>query len=234
MSYTKTTWTDSTRVSASNLNTLETQYDEVMTLESTWNDHTSRYYTKSTAVVKFYNSAFMGHNSGADADLLDGHHASDLIGTGLPVNFITWWSKDSGSIPTGWYICDGGHSTPDLRDRFVIGASATYSLASLYGVSSVTPASGATTIGSTALDATQIASHTHSWTETHGVYSGDYNYSGFGYDGTHAYYSSTTAARTTDSVGSGGSHTHPSSWVVFNSQANIPPYYAVYLIQRKA
>lgn len=36
---------------------------------------------------------------------------------------IVSWSGSIASIPDGWWLCDGTHGTPDLRDKFVIGAS---------------------------------------------------------------------------------------------------------------
>lgn len=42
----------------------------------------------------------------------------------LPVGSIILWN--GGAIPTGWVICDGGGATPDLRDRFVMGAGPTF------------------------------------------------------------------------------------------------------------
>ena len=32
------------------------------------------------------------------------------------------WSGSTSSVPDGWRLCDGGGGTPDLRNRFVIGA----------------------------------------------------------------------------------------------------------------
>jgi hypothetical protein len=34
---------------------------------------------------------------------------------------IIQWSGDA-TLPTGWAACDGTNGTPDLRDRFVLGA----------------------------------------------------------------------------------------------------------------
>lgn len=236
MSYAKQTWTTSSRVSAQALNHLETQYDEVMALESTWNNHDTRYYLKSEAITKFYSASYMGTAAGVDADLLDGHHLTDLMGTGLPVGAIVWWAKDSGSIPSGWYMCNGANGTNDYRDRFVIGASASYSLKSLYGAASVTPTTSSVTIGGTAIDSTMIPGHTHSWTETHCVYtSANYAYSSYGSPKIFYYYSSSTSAKTTNASGSGSAHNHTSgSSVTWSSESNLPPYYAVYLIQRKS
>lgn len=41
-------------------------------------------------------------------------------------NMIVMWSGDIGSIPQGWTLCDGANGTPDLRDKFIIGAGSTY------------------------------------------------------------------------------------------------------------
>lgn len=35
---------------------------------------------------------------------------------------ILLWSGTIATIPTGWVLCDGNNSSPDLRDRFVVGA----------------------------------------------------------------------------------------------------------------
>jgi len=37
---------------------------------------------------------------------------------------IMLWSGSEASIPSGWVLCDGTNSTPDLRNKFVVGASA--------------------------------------------------------------------------------------------------------------
>lgn len=41
---------------------------------------------------------------------------------------VTMWSGAIGSIPTGWQLCNGSGGSPDLRDRFVIGAGNTYAV----------------------------------------------------------------------------------------------------------
>lgn len=43
----------------------------------------------------------------------------------LPTGIIMLWSGSIATIPAGWVLCDGGNGTPDLRDRFIIGASGT-------------------------------------------------------------------------------------------------------------
>ncbi len=44
----------------------------------------------------------------------------------VPIGFITWWSGFISGIPDGWTLCDGTQNTPDLRDKFVVGAQNTY------------------------------------------------------------------------------------------------------------
>ena len=51
----------------------------------------------------------------------------------IPTGAIFLWSGSIGSIPSGYVICDGTNSTPDLRDRFIIGAGNSYAVAATGG-----------------------------------------------------------------------------------------------------
>jgi microcystin-dependent protein len=68
----------------------------------------------------------------------------------VPAGVIVMWSGAVGSIPTGWSLCDGTNGTPDLRNRFVVGAGSTYAVDATGGSDSVT------------LSEAQIPGHTHS------------------------------------------------------------------------
>ena len=57
---------------------------------------------------------------------------------GVPSGIIAMWSGSTASIPSGWVICDGLNSTPDLRDRFIVGAGNTYAVAATGGSNTVT------------------------------------------------------------------------------------------------
>lgn len=47
-----------------------------------------------------------------------------FVGDGvIPVGGIILWSGTVATIPSGWALCDGANGTPDLRSRFVVGAS---------------------------------------------------------------------------------------------------------------
>ena len=63
---------------------------------------------------------------------------------------IIIWSGNTGDIPTGFKLCDGTFGTPNLTDRFVVGAGAAYSPGSAGGNNSQT------------LSVDQIPSHDHS------------------------------------------------------------------------
>lgn len=52
-------------------------------------------------------------------------------------------------IPDGWHLCDGTNGTPNLKDRFIVGAGNSYSVGDTGGSESVT------------LSEDQIPSHTH-------------------------------------------------------------------------
>jgi microcystin-dependent protein len=68
----------------------------------------------------------------------------------FPAGGIILWSGSTASIPSGWVLCDGSNSTPDLRDRFVVGAGSSYGVNATGGASSVT------------LSTSQIPAHNHS------------------------------------------------------------------------
>lgn len=63
---------------------------------------------------------------------------------------IVMWSGSVATIPSGWVLCNGSNGTPDLRDRFVVGAGSTYSVGDTGGAASNT------------LTTSQLPSHTHS------------------------------------------------------------------------
>jgi hypothetical protein len=46
----------------------------------------------------------------------------------IPTGGIIIWSGSTGSIPGGWLLCDGTNGTPDLRDRFIVGAGNNYAV----------------------------------------------------------------------------------------------------------
>lgn len=66
-----------------------------------------------------------------------------------PSGIIALWSGAITGIPSGWVLCDGLNGTPNLQDRFVVGAGATYAVDATGGASTHT------------LTTSELASHTH-------------------------------------------------------------------------
>ena len=138
---------------------------------------------------------------------------------------IMLWSGSTGSIPSGWVICDGNNSTPDLRNRFVVGAGDTYSVDATGG----------------SADAT-LASHTH--TATSSVT--DPGHFHLGPQGTEfPQYGSTGTANGGSGLRSGDPHgktetkttgisvsTSLSTAGSSATNTNLPPYYALAYIMK--
>ena len=51
---------------------------------------------------------------------------------------IILWYGNTGNVPTGFVLCDGNNGTPDLRDRFVIGAGNSFNAGDTGGNNSLT------------------------------------------------------------------------------------------------
>ena len=70
---------------------------------------------------------------------------------GVPSGIIAVWSGAEGAIPSGWYLCNGSNGTPDLRNRFIVGAGSgsSYSVGDTGGSNTVT------------LSTSQIPAHSH-------------------------------------------------------------------------
>ena len=54
-------------------------------------------------------------------------------GGGTPSGCILIWSGTANAIPSGWALCDGNNGTPNLRDRFVLGAGVDYAVGATGG-----------------------------------------------------------------------------------------------------
>lgn len=46
----------------------------------------------------------------------------------LAYGTIVIWSGSIASIPAGWLLCDGNNGTPDLRDKFLVGAGGSFAV----------------------------------------------------------------------------------------------------------
>lgn len=46
----------------------------------------------------------------------------------LASGVIVLWSGSIATIPAGFVLCDGSNGSPDLRDKFLVGAGSTYAV----------------------------------------------------------------------------------------------------------
>lgn len=90
--------------------------------------------------VSFSGSVTVEYIKTTDApDYGDGNQGGNITGTqiaGVPVGTICAWAKPD--IPEGWALCDGQNGTPDLRGRFVLGASEDHAIGEVGGSEEVT------------------------------------------------------------------------------------------------
>ena len=66
------------------------------------------------------------NNTLATYDNISGILTSAPATTQIPSGCIIIWSGSISTIPSGYYLCNGSNGTPDLRDKFVVGAGNSY------------------------------------------------------------------------------------------------------------
>jgi microcystin-dependent protein len=123
------------------------------------------------------------------------------------------WSGSVASIPSGRVLCDGSNSTPDLRDRFVLGAGSTYAVNATGGSADAIVVSHTHTITD--------PGHLHKWgsapqTTRASGFQGSFYANGDTFNDT----STATTGITINSAGSSGTN------------ANLPPYFALAYIMK--
>jgi hypothetical protein len=133
----------------------------------------------------------------------------------IPAGGIIIWSGSTGSVPSGWLLCDGTNGTPDLRDRFIIGAGNTYAVNATGGTADAV-----------------VVSHTHTATVSDPGHAHSYDRPGPSNAANPPGSSgSQPSGSTTGSAFTGISVTNASTGVS-GTGANIPPYYALAYIQK--
>jgi hypothetical protein len=135
-------------------------------------------------------------------------------GSAFVAGMIMLWSGSSATIPSGWLLCDGSSSTPDLRNRFVVGATSTYAV-------------GATGGSADAI----VVSHTHTATVTDPGHSHTIptTIDVVGAGGNPGYRGGVT---TTTSTATTGITVANSTTGSSGTNANLPPYYALCYIMK--
>jgi hypothetical protein len=136
-------------------------------------------------------------------------------GNAFVAGMIMLWSGSSASIPSGWLLCDGSSSTPDLRNRFVVGAGSTYAVGATGGTADAIVVSHTHTITD--------PGHAHVYTTLGRFTDTDRgsNNSAWSIDDVTNY--NTSSVGTGISINSAGSS---------GTNANLPPYYALCYIMK--
>jgi hypothetical protein len=145
--------------------------------------------------------------------------ANTSTGTTIPTGMISLWYGSIGSVPLGWYLCDGTNGTPDLRDRFVVGAGTTYSVAATGGSTDAIVVSHTHIATSVVTDPGHL--HTDTGVQQVNSQTGSNNTQTF--TDTHNTGTATTGitvATTNASAGTSGTN------------ANLPPYYALAYVMK--
>jgi hypothetical protein len=158
-------------------------------------------------------------NGAANTQVATTAFVSNSLSNILPSGVIVMWSGSVASIPAGWLLCNGSNGTPDLRDRFVVGAGSTYNPAATGGSANAIVVSHTHSATSVVTD----PGHAHSYNAPSGTDDG-----GFGGSVVDSIISATTGAAATGitvatTISSSGSS---------GTNANLPPYYALAYIMK--
>ena len=146
------------------------------------------------------------------------------LGAVIPTGGIIIWSGSAAAIPAGWLLCDGTSSTPNLRDRFVVGAGSTYAVGATGG------SADAVVVSHTHTATVTDPSHSHTFIAPNGG-AGQPNSASVSYndntDGVSAYNNTNFIASATTGITVANSTTG-----VSGTNANLPPYYALCYIMK--
>jgi hypothetical protein len=155
--------------------------------------------------------------------------ATAAAAAAFPVGGIIMWSGSVASIPSGWALCNGSNGTPDLRNRFVVGAGSTYAVNATGGSADAIVVSHTHTATSTVTDPGHVHTKTDQdiWYEQGQGSSAVQTLSLQGSSGTRSY--STASATTGITVSTTNASTGSSG-----TNANLPPYYALAYIMKTA
>lgn len=113
-----------------------------------------------------------------------------FVQAAIPSGVILLWSGSIATIPSGWALCNGSNGTPDLRNRFVVGAGSTYSVGDTGGSATSTLTTNELPAHTHSLSASgttsgQSAGHTHTFSGTTGGMSANESHSHTATDSGH-------------------------------------------------
>ncbi|MBI5101971.1 MAG: hypothetical protein HZB33_09090 [Nitrospirae bacterium] len=169
--------------------------------------------------------AYLGIKVGTDSEMQPRQQITSVgyaftAGNGVPTGGIMMWSGAVNQIPAGWALCDGNNGTPNLMDKFIVGAGGGYAVGATGGEATHT------------LTVNEMPSHSHPISSV-----GDHTHSFPVYDtsssGPYAHAATTISGKGNQTTNAAGAHTHtidPSGGGLPHN--NLPPYYALAYIMK--
>ncbi|WP_136525969.1 hypothetical protein [Geomonas ferrireducens] len=90
-----------------------------------------------TSFFSEHQNTYLGIKIGTDSEMLPRQQFASVgyafsavnalsAVNGVPKGGVIMWSGAVTAIPDGWALCDGTNGTPDLKDRFIVGAGKGY------------------------------------------------------------------------------------------------------------
>ena len=175
----------------------------------------------SSGTVDITGAFRLDGTAGASGQVLlsAGGSSTPTWGNAFVAGMIMLWSGSSATIPSGWLLCDGTNSTPDLRNRFVVGATSTYAVGATGG------SADAIVVSHTHTATVTDSGHSHTITQITGQ--GGSGNTSAGFTGSTAAISITGTNTATTGIAVANSTTGSSG-----TNANLPPYYALCYIMK--
>ena len=151
------------------------------------------------------------------------------LAAGVPLGVICMWGGLLANIPAGWQLCNGTNGTPDLRDRFIKGATSN-------------PGATGGSVNHTHAAHTGVVNHTHPVTDPGHVHVENSNnvatgaLRGWAAPDTSTNTPTATGYSTASAV-TGVTTTNPAGGVAsltHDTVGNEPPFYVLAYIQKVA
>ena len=185
----------------------------------------------SSGTVDITGAFRLDGTAGASGQVLlsAGGSTTPTWGNMFVAGMIMLWSGSSATIPSGWVLCDGTNSTPDLRNRFVVGATSTYAVGATGGSANAIVVSHTHTATVATTSLTGEITNQYTAGNTSGGTSGVFSQSSYNVDGDGG------ESRPGRTIYFDGSHSHTATISTEGSSgtnANLPPYYALCYIMK--
>jgi hypothetical protein len=138
---------------------LQTNINALTTLINNQNSTIADQATQIATLVAAFN-ALDSTVASFNSRLLSVEGRLTTLEAAIAAGIIVVWSGSIASIPASYFLCNGTNGTPDLRDRFIVGAGSTYAVNAIGGSIGHAHTLGGET-GNTVLTVDQMPAHNH-------------------------------------------------------------------------